>query len=369
MIKLNFQKTIELNKLIKVLNELSKLEDIMQIVLWYILGKYHFPYYTLTILDSKDNKLKHSLSSLPEEISEKEVNIVKNITLPLDSSDTESLHLRAINDRKPMFISDAESYIKTDSGKFLLSVLKHKSFVILPIVLQNQPIGTIDLFSQEYVSLNEEDLIELSILSEQLAGIINGSLLINKLQEEKEKAIVANKETEKQKQEVEKSKAEIERIAEAMKMINAISSLPYIVQSMIIYLEEEFGFDTTFLLLVNENTNSLFANTIVANISTENLYFLKKLKIPLTKESGTLYATYNRRKILYLPRLPKKAKGIDFEIISRFGGKFILQVPLVIHDKTIGILNLSSSKEVIHLSKRNLFQLQLFADQIAGALR
>lgn len=362
------QKTEETIQLLKKVNETSDLEEIMKIILFYVQENYHLPYYSLFVTNSMEQKLVFSNAVLPDYVSESESKFLSQASFPINSKNKDSIHSRALEERKPFFIPDVEKEIRTEGGKAILTILKHKSLITIPIFLKKSPIGTLDFFSIEAIQLSEEDIVELSLLAEQLAGVIQGSLLYKQVQEEKEKseiekgiAIIAQKEAE-------KSRMEIHKIADAMKMVNASENLLYIVQSMILYLEDEFEFDTTSLLLVEEDANSLFTHSFVGNVPLENISYLKKLKIPLEKESGTLYATYKRMKMLYLTRIPKKLTNLDREIVTMSNGKFILQVPLIIQDKTIGILNLTSTKKVVRLDKSDRAKLQLFADQIAGAV-
>ncbi|MCB1178755.1 MAG: guanylate cyclase, partial [Leptospiraceae bacterium] len=64
-----------------------------------------------------------------------------------------------------------------------------QSFLMIPLILNNEPIGILDFTNnKEKMSFSKEDITRLSILGEQLAGIIYGSNLFKQVEEEKEKS-------------------------------------------------------------------------------------------------------------------------------------------------------------------------------------
>ncbi len=54
--------------------------------------------------------------------------------------------------------------------------------------MKNEPIGFLDLFNAGAMHLETDDITKLSILGEQLAGIIHGSNLFQQVQVEREKS-------------------------------------------------------------------------------------------------------------------------------------------------------------------------------------
>ncbi|MBP9887677.1 MAG: GAF domain-containing protein, partial [Leptospiraceae bacterium] len=345
------------------LNELSDLEDIMQAIFLYILGKFHFPYYTITLLDPQHNLLKHAHSYLPENLSEKDVNLLKSITLSLDSSNTKSLHMKAIMDRKPFYVLDAESVIKTERGKYILSVLNHKSFVILPIILQNQPIGTLELFSQDFVSLYEDDLIELSFLSEQLAGIIKRSLLMSQIQEEKEKAIVAQIEIEMQKKET-------EDLNNLIKSLNEELDLKVIMQKVLDYLKTNFNIQYFALYNLDKEKTQLtmMDGNFPTHMSKEDRTKVLNFKISIQNVKGVHAFPFKAKKPFFVPRIRETGGTEEENIISKlYKISSIIILPLILNHEIIGTVDLSSEKKM-KLSKADITKLSILGEQLAGII-
>jgi GAF domain-containing protein len=161
------QKTEGLNQLIKKVNETSDLEKIMGIILTYVKDNYNLPYYSLFTLDTKEEVLKSANAVLPDYVTSEHKMMISSSVLSVTEKNIDSVHSRSLALKTPIFIPDAEAEVKTKVGKVIQGVLKHKSFITLPIILQNNPIGTLDFFSLEPIQLREEEITELSLLAEQ----------------------------------------------------------------------------------------------------------------------------------------------------------------------------------------------------------
>ena len=182
------RKTENLSSLIKDLNETSGIKNIMQMISDYVSEKFDLPYHSLFILNPQENRFKFVHAVFPDYVPEDFKRKIELSSYSLDAENQESIHSSAIRNKVPIFIPDAEKEIKTEAGKILISILKHKSFLTIPIFLQNSPIGTLDFFSLEKIQLDSEQIAEISLLTEHLAGVIQNSLLFKEVQEEKEKA-------------------------------------------------------------------------------------------------------------------------------------------------------------------------------------
>ncbi|HNB98111.1 MAG TPA: GAF domain-containing protein, partial [Leptospiraceae bacterium] len=352
------RQTLELNQLIKVLNEKSNLIEIMEMLSFYINGKYKFPYYILSILDSQTNMLKYAHAFLPTGLGEKEIEFIKSFNLPIDFNNKESIHSQALAEQKPLFLPDSSSGIKSNSGKYILSFLKQKSSVTLPIILQKKPIAILDLFSQESVSLIQEDLVELSIFAEQLAGIINGSLLFKEVLTEKEK--------------VESARLEIEKLNEITRKINAESDLVNILEFIFSHLQEEYSIDGTIVLLKDEQEENLRSfHTSAPIVNPEMIDYSRKLVIPLTdKEGGILYKAFSKNRTLYLAKVsPNRA---DTELIKAMIEtlKFtsFLAVPLQIKNESFGLVLMTSYTRSEKLKKEEIEKIENFCEHVSGAI-
>jgi C4-dicarboxylate-specific signal transduction histidine kinase len=74
-----------------------------------------------------------------------------------------------------------------DREKEIINLVNFKSFLIIPLVLNGNHIGFLDLFNgEDEMILSKEQINQLSILAEQLAGIIYSSNLYKELQSQKQ---------------------------------------------------------------------------------------------------------------------------------------------------------------------------------------
>ena len=87
---------------------------------------------------------------------------------------------------------------------FVIEKFRIQSFLMVPLILQNKPIGILDFYNEEKMNISKSDISRISILGEQLAGIIYSSNLFKQVQEEKEKALIAQKEAVKERNKSEK---------------------------------------------------------------------------------------------------------------------------------------------------------------------
>ena len=375
------KKTEDLNQLIKKVNETSDLENIMKIILVYVKNNYNFPYYSLFKLDSKGEVLKFANAVLPDYVTSEHKKLISSSTLSVTSQNMDSIHSRALALKTPVFIPDAETEIKTEAGRAILKIFRHKSFLTLPIILQNNPIGTLDFFSLESLQLREEEITELSLLAEQLAGVIQGATLFKQVQEEKEKALVAQFEAVMAKQ-------EIEALNEFTKLINSTSDISTIFQEIYSYLNRTFGFTNLWVLSADRNKNELYSDANTAVYREDIAFdfdFFNNFRIKLDEKLGTLYQTYAAAVPLYVSDVSSgniktrtlinqfngktySTSRTDFKIMSKGKLKSLLQIPLILQNEVIGIVCLSIYDKLADLSHDQIEKLVRFSNQIAGVI-
>ena len=368
------RKTEDLNLLIKKVNETSDLEEIMKIILSYVKDNYHLPYYSLFTLDAKENVLKFANAILPDYVTSEQKKLMSSSIFSVTEKNMDSIHSRALALKTPIFIPDIEAESKTESSKAILKILKHKSFITLPIILQNNPIGTLDIFSLDSLPLREEEITELSLLAEQLAGVIQGAILFTQVQEEKEKAILA--------------KQEIETLNEFTKLINSTSDISTIFKEIYSYLNKTFGFNNLWVLLVDKNKKELFSDmntTVYKEGIAFDFDFFNNFHVTLDEKLGTLYQTYATATPFYITDVSNgdiKAKTLinefngktysssktDFKIILKGKLKSLLQIPLILQNEVIGIVCLSIFDKLLELSQDQIEKLVRFSNQIAGVI-
>ncbi|MBE7410983.1 MAG: hypothetical protein HS129_02800 [Leptospiraceae bacterium] len=367
--------TEELNKLIKSLNEGLDIKKIMVKVHEYVKANYKIQYYGLSVADKEKNELITIDTSSPDFLTEEEKTRINHSSTKINNSI--GSHSFAFKTKKAFFIPNT---FKRKSGLspeelVVFETLKMESILIIPLVLQNELIGFFDLYNVGKMDLTKEDITKLSILGEQLAGIIHGSNLYKEVQEEKEK--------------VEKASLEVERLNEFTKLINSTSDISVIFKEIYSYLNQSFGFNNIWTLLVNKETEDIYSDNKIAQSDYEDEIdseFFRSFKTKLEPSLGTLYKTYLTKNPLYIPDVNERVMGTRNQYINQFNGEIyegsktdlkiilkgkittIIQIPLILQNEVIGILNLSSYDKKIEISKEDVEKLVRFGNQIAGVL-
>ena len=205
----------ELNFLIKSLNEVVDIKTIMNKVHSYIKKNFNIEHFGLSTVSSDKQTLKIIDYSLPDFISLEEVKKVINTETRVQ--DVKGAHAMAFKSKKLIY-SRIRYSILNEEELLLVKLIKAKSVLMLPLILQNEPIGFLDLYNVGELHLKREDITKISILGEHLAGIIHGSNLFKEVREskhtadlareqaelEKGIAMLAQKETERERQKSEK---------------------------------------------------------------------------------------------------------------------------------------------------------------------
>jgi class 3 adenylate cyclase len=183
---------------------------------------------------------------------------------------------------------------------------------------------------------------------------------------------IISKVAELEKEKAEQAKKEIEFIHEFTKVINSSNILEVIFSEAESELKKRLDADIFILQLIDKNKNFLFTRCLIANTEIEYQRKLFKEKIPLTKEAGSVFKTFNKRKTLYLRNIQRafKNKHSFFDnLISNFLElKSLLQIPLLIEDEVIGIIHINKKGGMRDLSKEDIRFCETLCEQLAVAV-
>jgi two-component system NtrC family sensor kinase len=172
-----------LNLLSKDLNENLEINSILNKFQKYIQFKYNIKYFIFYDLDSKNEYLIPKYLFLPEMINDASRDEIKKLNIPINLGD--GMHLASLKNKKVFWLRKLNRKSKLSEENKLVELLKTNSIIFVPLVLNRIPIAIIDFFSFDKFKLNKSDLLHLSIIAEQIAGIINNSILIQKSEEAK----------------------------------------------------------------------------------------------------------------------------------------------------------------------------------------
>lgn len=369
------QEIEDLNHLIKNLNEDLDIHVIMKKVHGHIKSRYSINYYGLAAVDKENNELVTRDTSSPDFLTQEEKRRINNSSTKVNTSI--GAHSFAFKTKKAFYIPDT---FKRKSGLSpeehdVFDTLKMESLLIIPLILQNELIGFFDLYNVGKMDLTKQDITRLSILGEQLAGIIHRSNLF--------------KQAEKEKIAAEKAHGEVEKLNEFTKLINSTSDLSLIFKEIYSYLNQAFGFNNIWTLLINKETNEIYSDKKIAQSDYESEIdseFFNNFRIKLEPAAGTFYQTFQKKIPLYIPDIKETIAGTRNKYINQYNGDVyegsktdvkiiikgklttIIQIPLILRNEVIGILNLSSYGKRLELSREEVDKLIRFGNQVAGVL-
>jgi class 3 adenylate cyclase len=174
-------------------------------------------------------------------------------------------------------------------------------------------------------------------------------------------------------QHLNKTRLKIEKLNQFTKQINETTNLNYILEEIFNYIETNFNIDGIWLLQINQENNELFTIKNTASrlkFSKDAIDFIDNFRMNLNHDSGLLWKTLERKRPLYLAKIPKNAKlsKIDQKIIEITKLESFLQIPLIIQNKPIGVICFTDYKKPLNLNKNDIASISSFCEQIAGAI-
>ena len=256
----------ELNIFLKGINESLEIESIIYKIKLYINIKYNIEHIALGIVDDS-GKYARFMSSTIFIIPEFKKHLL-SIKIPI--IDVVGAHAFSFLTNKPLYIKNIRTGRVTPEEKEIIEICKFKSFLILPLILNNKNIGFIDLSNiDKEMPLSKEHIYQLSILSEHLAGIIYSSNLYNEL----ESTLTELRNTQTQLVEAEKSAALGQLISGVAHEINnplaAIRS-----SAEILEMDQNKILEELPLFIHNSSSDTLDLFLKLQNLSSQNKRYL-----------------------------------------------------------------------------------------------
>ena len=159
---------------------------IMKKVHEYMKTNYNINYYGLGVVDNNKELAVTIDTCSPEFISTADQERISRFSTRVKN--IVGSHAFAFKTKKLFYAPRIRKSGMNEEELFNQETTKLESILIIPLILQNEPIGFLDLYNVGKMELTKEDITKLSILGEQLAGIIHGSNLFKEVQEEKERS-------------------------------------------------------------------------------------------------------------------------------------------------------------------------------------
>jgi len=163
------KQTDELNLLIKSLNEKLDLKIIMEKVLHFVNQNFGIKHHALYKVNPDKSTISVIDIVFPDYIGSEDREKIKNYKIPIKER---GAHALAIHGKRPFYIPKLKKKGTIEEELFVIDKYKIQSFLIIPLILENEIIGVLDFSNDDRMNLIKEDLSRLSILGEHLAGII-----------------------------------------------------------------------------------------------------------------------------------------------------------------------------------------------------
>lgn len=182
----------DLNRLIKSLNEEMNIEVIMNKVYTYLNSNYHIQYYGLYGMDKAKEFLIPLATRIPDFVSTDHTEKLKRIKIPINQEN--GAHKLAIRRKNSFYFMNDSSNQKwmnklTEEEVFIIETNRVKNMLMVPLLIGNEPVGFLNLTNSESeLKLTKYDITQISILCENLSGIVLNSKLFAEVEEEKKKS-------------------------------------------------------------------------------------------------------------------------------------------------------------------------------------
>ncbi|MCB1144393.1 MAG: GAF domain-containing protein [Leptospiraceae bacterium] len=350
------QETEDLNHLIKSLNQEFDIITILKKIGSYISLHYDIHHYALHIVQPEKKIMKPVYLSEPENIPKEVIQKIYSFDVPITS--IAGGHGMAYKAKRPVYFPRIKKIGLTEEELYTIENFRLESFLIVPLILNNEPIGFLDLYNIGKIFISKEQLSQISILGEQLSGIVRGANLLKQVQYEKMQSEIA--------------KSKLEFINEFSRVINSSRHLEEIINHAIIELSDRINADIFLLQLIDSRKHELFTRYFSGNLGKEKANELFNLRIDLRKENGSISRILQKKKTLYFPDVrripPEFISDLDRNWLVDLQTNSTLQVPLVVHEKVIGIFQINCYGGLKKLLKGEIEFTEVLCEQLAIAI-
>ncbi|MCB1190661.1 MAG: hypothetical protein H7A23_25020 [Leptospiraceae bacterium] len=357
-----------LNHFTYLVNSKSSLNDIFFEISIFMYAKHSIKGMWLFLPDEKQEYLyaykAHSYDKIPQE----HYDYLMNRKIPFNENG--GMIYLTYKRKKSLYLPKIKK-IEFEIDKEFVKTLSVRSFLYVPLVSKDvcQGILAFSNLSSEMI-LKKSEVNSITNLCSQIAGVIETTHLL---------------------QQVNKAKKETERLNELNKLVNSTTDLERILRFVYKYIEINIGLEIFWLTLVDQKTNELYTYDAIAPTGIYekwDLNFFYDFRERLDKDLGALYSTYTKQIPFYILDTRKfqiankkrvfknqyneelySTNKKDFKIWLKLNLRLLVQIPLLLHGQTIGILNLSSYQDNFPISKEEVQTIVRLCENITGAVQ
>lgn len=356
----------DFNQLLKRMNANPAIEAVMDSVADFVAERYGFRYHCLFRLDPTTQLLTFAHARLPAEVSADAADEFRLVSFRADTRVEGNIHAASIRERRPYFVSDIRDQPREGVDEKVNDLLGQRALITLPIFLKNRLIATLDFFETRVFELTQAEIAGLSILAEQLAGAVNGSLLLGQVRQAQlsaESALV----------EADARSREIVKMNELTRQINADLNLEKILAVVTEYVAETYGLEHCMLWLRRGKSHALEAyKGIFSSVHAREAPHLPSgFSIPIEKPDGMHAAACIHKKAVYFRGMRKRssASPVENEIQKLMNFESLLIIPLLADGEVIATIDFSHFEETMSISRDSIHRMNAFCAQISGAVR
>jgi signal transduction histidine kinase len=207
----------ELNSFTHLVNSLTDINQIFIEVSKYMNYNYGILGSWLFLPNEKQEYLYPFKVYSYDKIPQKKFDYMMNLKIPLKEKDG-GMFYKVYQRKKSFYLSKIPKF-EFEIDKKIIEAVSARSFFHVPLIRKDECVGIFTFSNiEKEMKLSKNEIRKISNLCSQISGAIDLNHLLKQVQEEKEKALIAQKETE-------KAKNEIEKLAESRKRLSMVGQM------------------------------------------------------------------------------------------------------------------------------------------------
>lgn len=351
-----------LNELIKQINNLSDIQEVLNILINYTEKRFGLKYYILGehIEEIQQTKIKYC--KFPENISNNFIEEILNLKIEYQKN---SIVSKAFIYRKILFISNVSQHSLSEIEKKIIQTSGFKSILVVPFVYKKRTIASVVFASDETINITEKEISHLSVLSENLGILYRNIINMNQLKEEKKLSDVERKRA---------LRAEV-KIKSLQKMVSYISqsgSHLELLNKMRKLFSEKYGIHSYVIYVKEEETGYLNSYWFTYQNKFENLEEVKKIHIPLGMKNSIHELVIEKKKPIFIKNVSQGESEEENKLIELLGVTSVYIIPLMMNEEVFGTLsiidNKNDTKALVNLNFRDRGEIEQFATLLSPSI-
>ncbi|MBF0236779.1 MAG: hypothetical protein HQM12_03675 [SAR324 cluster bacterium] len=348
-----------INQVIQAVNSTLELQEIILTIMGFLQEVFDFNQLGIFMAEPSGRELL-LIEYFGEDINKENLNLVKNVSLPLKSNI--SYVCETFLNNSPYYFSPVTEELVQyffPADKQIYDANHVHSYLLFPLLRQNQPVGTIVFAnSKKAFQLVESDMEQIQRYVAQVSSALNNA----HLSEETHKALLKTQIKEQ----------EITHINQVVQTVNSTLDLSQVMQSVMDALKQVFPFDHIAIMLVDEATQTMRFEKIYGTSSDELVLKLKQLTFPLENINSFYVKTVVYNDLNYIPQITPELSKLFCEI-DKYAYDInpitaILMYPLEVQEHVIGTIAFAKYHDFFDLEEDTIYKIQRYVAQVATAI-